>query len=319
MPESNSAYGCKFLEWYKFDNAGQVPLYDVFTPGALSQLIGYAKFINRDYGNVYYRGVDALYPNVLPSVMRGRKNGRALGYKGILSKLKHDKALTESLKLTSLPSRKNPNEYHIYNKIKRLNEYKIEGLIQHYIGSTKCIDVVNNHWIALWMGLHDFIQCGERNQHVICSKRCMSLESFIEKMSSTGSTSIPSIYEYIVLIAMPHCSSSATPGVYETDELVEVDLRIAIPSFYLRPHAQHALVVRKRDNDDSNPNVTHYDLAPQVIGILRIRLDLADRWLGNGLLVSKDNLFPSPSIDSGLCSLLKKEYFSYPFEVKKYF
>lgn len=99
-------------------------------------------------------------------------------------------------------------------------------------------------------------------------------------------------------------------GVTETRELVEVDLRKAIPSFYLRPHAQHALVVRKRDDGEKSHDADYYDMASQAIGILRVRVDVANQWLDNGDLASKGNLFPSPSVDQGYNSLLKNKIFS---------
>lgn len=111
---------------------------------------------------------------------------------------------------------------------------------------------------------------------------------------------------------MPYSTSKPIMGVSETEEFVEVDLRKALPSFYLGPHAQHALVIRKRDDGKKSHDAKYYDLSHQAIGILRVLIDIADQWLGNGALVTKDNLFPSPSVDQGYNGLLKKLNFYRP-------
>ena len=128
------------------------------------------------------------------------------------------------------------------------------------------------------------------------------------------------IYEYIMLMAMPYASKKIECGIIETDELVEVDLRKSLPSFYLRPHAQHALVIRRREKQNINQTASYYDMASQVIAILRVRIDYAARWLGEGALLSQANLFPSPSVDQGYNNLLMHdEVFAYPFEILRYY
>lgn len=204
-----------------------------------------------------------------------------------------------------------------YNKrVKRINKYIIEGMLQHYSGITRFIDVVNNHWIALWMGLHRFKPIGEGGKYVSCIKREISMGALMEDLVTLGSSSIHSVdienhdlYVYILLLGMPYSTETPIMGVSETSELVEVDLRKALPSFYLRPHAQHALVIRKRDNGEKSHDAKYYDLSRQAIGILRIRIDIADKWLGNGILLSKENLFPSPAVDQGYNRLLKNAIF----------
>jgi len=52
----------------------------------------------------------------------------------------------------------------------------------------------------------------------------------------------------LFLLGMSYSNEVQIMGVSETENLVEVDLRKALLSFYLRPHAQHSLFIRKRDN-----------------------------------------------------------------------
>lgn len=55
---------------HRFDDGNEALIFDVGNPSALNQIIGYAKFINADYGNVYYRGETELHSSVLPSIAR---------------------------------------------------------------------------------------------------------------------------------------------------------------------------------------------------------------------------------------------------------
>lgn len=84
-----------------------------------------------------------------------------------------------------------------------------------------------------------------------------------------------------------------------------IDLRQALPSYFLRPHAQHGLVVKKRSIN--NTDMSQFDLADSVVGILKIRIDISNGWLGNGQLLKQDNLFPPPAFDHGYDLLLQKQ------------
>lgn len=47
--------GGEFYKNYKFMSGHEVPMYNISSIDALSQIIGYAKFLNADYGDVFYR------------------------------------------------------------------------------------------------------------------------------------------------------------------------------------------------------------------------------------------------------------------------
>lgn len=324
LPEQFSKDGAKFIKSFRFVGGHSVPVFEVDNLAAFNQLIGYSKFVNRDYGTVYYRGTDGLYDTVRPSIMRQRKHGQALDITELIHKIEADKYLNPSLQLeaTIKPRKDNYIADHNLNKrIRRCNKYRIEGLLQHYAGFTRFVDIVDNHWIALWMGLHRFDSCGEGRKFIKCSKRELTPFDVLNmvKDPSTAHQFSEELYVYILLLAFPDRNVESYNGVVETDEMVLVDLRKALPSFYLRPHAQHALVMRRRDNGEKSTDAAYYDLAEEVVGILRVRIDIAARWLGDGQLVSQENMFPSPSVDNGYNGLLKNQLFEYPFEIKKYF
>ena len=67
--------GCCFEKSFTFLSGHTVPIYKIDNTSAFNQLVGYAKFKNAGYGNVYYRGISNLYDNVRPAIMRGRTKG----------------------------------------------------------------------------------------------------------------------------------------------------------------------------------------------------------------------------------------------------
>jgi len=313
--------GCKFLKNHTFKNGSTVPLYELSTMGAFNQLIGHTKFDNRSYGNVYYRGAGGLYDNVLPALMRNRANGSPDDLNRILTSVCKDQYFRNSLKLKDTITPIASQDFYKNKQITRYNKYCVEALLQHYAGSTRFLDVVDNHWVALWMGLHKFHTQGKGNKYCNFNKRQISIGDIYESMiNNKNGIANSDIYVYVLLIAMPYSDKMPVLGIIETDEFVEVDLRKALPSFYLRPHAQHALVIRKRDKGNINKVASYYDMSSQVIGILSIRIDRAAEWLGEGTLLSCENLFPSPSIDQGYNNLLMHpDIFVHPFEIRKYF
>lgn len=309
--------GSEFVDMFTFKSGDTVPIYEVLTTGGLNQIIGYAKFLNSCYGNVYYRGVGGIYDNVLPSLMRNRVNRRADDLNKIITSVHNDKRLFKSLKLRDLITPTSTDDIIANKRTTRYNRYCIEAVMQHYAGVTRFLDVVDNHWVAIWMGLHKFISRGKRGEFCKCERRRISLGNIYENISA----SVPlddDAFLYLLLIGMPYPKITPKYGITETDLFVEVDLRKALPSIYLRPHAQHALVVRKREKNVKTAQ--DYDMSSQVIGILKIRVDRADEWISEGSLLTDDNLFPSPSIDHGYDVLLQRnDIFAWPFEIVKYF
>lgn len=192
--------------------------------------------------------------------------------------------------------------------------------MQLYVGRTRFLDVVDNHWIALWMGLHKFQMHGKGARYCACKKRQLLLGDMLEQLAMDKKL-LPNedIYVYVLLMAMPHATSVPEYGITQTEYSVEVDLRKALPSIYIRPHAQHALVIKKRVKH-SDGSASYFDMSKLVVGIIKVRIDIADNWVGNGYLMTESNIFPSPSLDQGYNSLLMRTgIFKYLFEIVKYF
>ena len=114
------------------------------------------------------------------------------------------------------------------------------------------------------------------------------------------------LFQYILLIAVPFSNNQPFSGIRTSSDYIEVDLRQALPSTFLRPHAQHGLVLRRKVHQPTSSDVDAYDMAPAVIGILKIRIDRVHEWMGNGELLSQNNLFPPPAYDYGYDLLLSR-------------
>jgi len=280
--------GAKYVEMYTFKCGSTVPIYELTSYHALNQLIGYAKFINKDYGNVYCRGEAHLHNSLYPSLYREFTNSISKAGESIntiLNSFMKDSQMKNELKLEKMDPRS--------------ANYIIEGMLQHYGVSTRFVDIVDNHWIALWMGLNKAIEIKQINKYFSYIKREIPLGINLESQDIQRE-----LYQYILLIAIPSFHVGHK-GVYYSDKYVMIDLRQALPSYFLRPHAQHGLVVKKRSQN--NTDLSQYDIADSVVGILKIRIDISNEWLGDGQLLKQDNLFPPPAFDHGYDLLLQKQ------------
>ena len=250
---------------------GQVvfPVKDTHT---LIQAAGYLKHV-RGCNNselIYFRGESKLYPTLPPTAFRGvtRQRGSANAGNRIA---------------TAIDEFKRPLAY--------AKAYAHEALLQHYGLKTTWIDLVDNIWVALWFACHNAHSTGPSGEY-------MHFERRVPRKDPTGKA-------YILLLAADSVAPSpAAPGLYIGPNTELVDLRIAAPSVFLRPHAQHGLLMRRRGNTVERP----VDYSSQIRGTLEIELEDALEWLGNSTALSTHSLFPPPSYDNGYGNLLDVKF-----------
>lgn len=189
----------------------EVNVYTIESVHDLTQFIGFGKYINNKQHNVLLRGQTQLYDGALiPSLYRGRTRLDSITQK-------YDKKMNDI--------RKNVKSFTQYERI------ILEPLLQHYGIKTPFIDLVDNVWVALWFALHQ-AKCKTINSH-----------EYIYYYDNDRE------YSYILLVAtdaVTLCDDKS--GVYEGVETKLVDLRKALPSYFLRPHAQHAYMLRKTES-----------------------------------------------------------------------
>ena len=278
--------GTKYIKTHDFEDGSKVPIYEVSTINGLNQIIGYVKFINRYYGRVYSRGEAHLHPSLKPSAARISDNGNK--FNSTLSKLRkairEDNALSNELKLDK----------------SRFDNIVIEATLQHYGVSTYCVDAVDNHWVALWFGQNLFEQQRKAN-HIYAryTRRYLPIQI---SPATYGGKPENEVYQYLLLIAADGDNYNIH-GITRGADVDAIDLRRALPSIFLRPHAQHGVILRKRQKDRK---AMDWDLASNVVCILRMRIDVVSEWIGRGAMLTQKALVPSPMDDKGYMALLTR-------------
>lgn len=278
----------KLVTEHIFESGHKVPVYEVDNIYALNQIIGYAKFINSDYGTVYYRGECHLHSSLCPSIFHGAGAGYdklAQELNSMIAKTLTDNHLRKTFKLEKL-------------KVKTA-ELIVESTLQHYGIPTRFVDVVDNHWIALWFGQNKCQKIKNQNVYYQYVSRDMSP---VEIMSLSDANH-KELYQYLLLIAADTNLVPLAKGIYTGKDVITIDLRASLPSTFLRPHAQHGLVLTKNRHDTNDT----YDLSSNVVGIVKMRVDHVAKWLGYGELLSAESLFPSPAFDFGYERLLSRQ------------
>lgn len=238
----------------------EIKVYLIKTVHDLTQFIGYGKYMNCQHGNVFLRGQTSLYNGrLIPSLYRGRTNNR------------------------SINTKYNYNINELKRTVKSFSQYErkvLEPLLQHYGVKTPYLDLVDNVWVALWFSLHQ--------------AKSVMIDSHEYVYYHTSEQE----YAYILLIASDAIEHTTEKGVYKGASTSLVDLRNALPSYFLRPHAQHAYMIRKNEECP----VEYSDL---IVGIAKIPTRLGLDWLGSNEFLTVSSLFPAAYFDSGYGVLLK--------------
>jgi hypothetical protein len=242
----------------------------VSEPTALVMAAGYLKYTRaKDAGTgILFRGQRRVYAGLVPTLYRDIKHESAQGRKHSLLN-----AATKSFSSCA----------KIFDGI---GIYAHEPLLQHYGIHTTWIDLVDNVWVALWFACHRARVVGKHSEYMHFERRVPSEDDK---------------YAYILLVEVDlSFRARKKPGYYFGADTELVDLRMAAPSVFLRPHAQHGYLFRKKGTEGSRP----MDYRDHIRGIVRIDLPSALEWLGSGKMVNTHSLFPPPYYDSGYQILL---------------
>jgi hypothetical protein len=247
-------------------------VYHVSNQHVFVQASGYLKHVlpkARPCG-VFFRGQAALYPTLAPSLYR------RVSTQG--EKSKYDKALKAYIAACK------------GKVLDAVREYAREPLLQHYGIRTPWIDLVDNIWVALWFACHTACSTGRFGEYL----------HFDRRKPSPDPNKTEYAYVLMVEVGMDKRNEDK-PGLVEGGDAQLIDLRVAAPSHFIRPHAQHALLFKRTKHADPKK----LDSTEFVAGVLRVRLQDALEWLGDGALVSTHALFPPPTYDFGYRELLK--------------
>ena len=250
------------------DAHGQDVLH-VSDPHALIQASGYLKYVRGSEDEpIFFRGQSQTYPTLTPTLFRNA--GHTQGAQSV--RVRSRNVFMEEIR------RRAP----IFSTFPRFSH---EPLLQHYGLSTTWIDLVDNIWVALWFACHKAHVSGKRSEYL----------HFERRVPEAGMAE----YAYILLVAADS-PNAGTPGLYKGARTELVDLRVAVPSIFLRPHAQHGVLFRRRGVGVMRPP----DYADQLRGVIQISLSDALSWLGDSKTLGVHNLFPPPFYDYGYKILL---------------
>jgi len=253
------------------DANSKLGVFHVDNQHTFTQAAGYLKHIlaSQSQTVVYYRGQSKLHPTLTPSLYRR-------------STAQKTKALADERLRAYLLEVKKARKVLRY-----VNEYAWEPLLQHYGIRTRWLDLVDNIWVALWFACYEAKSTGKFGQYLHFEPR---------RGGATGS------YAYVVMVASQGTTlvDAVCPGLFRGPMTETIDLRTAVPSGFVRPHAQHALLFRRHKGLDHE----HIDYSEFVVGVIRVTLSDALSWLGRGDLVAIHSLFPPPTYDYGFRELL---------------
>lgn len=254
---------------HTFQSGLSLPIYRITSYHTLVQFIGYAKYLNRTVGNVYLRGQHQLYDSVMPTLFRNISTGGGF--------MNRNKRIGEFVNNCSTKMK----------FIGDLDEIAREPMLQHYGIKTRWIDLVDNLWVAIWFGCYTW--------HTKIFDR--EYKNIIPRQSG------PDEYLYILLVCADGINEDRhVPGLYKGDNTYTIDLRKAAPSIFLRPHAQHALLMRSKRLQ----SVEDSDLSKYLVGIIKIKLEDALVWIGTNGLTSARSLFPPVNFDHGYGVLIEQ-------------
>lgn len=279
----------------KCDDGAEREVVHLHDPNALTQVVGHVKFAFAPHETVIFRGQSSLFSRLTPSGFRGvgpsGRNGTSSAVAAYVRLLFGRDCLCDA----------DPGAPHCTPNwpcqdiaVRRRDRGVVSGtptaatepLLQHYGLQTRWLDVVDNVWIALWFACHKLeVDRHRRFAHHV--RRSVAQE--------------PNGFSYIPVLSAGAVERTKVAGVFRSSRARLADLRYAVPSVYLRPHAQHGLLLADHSWDaNRDPDLLRLELVT-----LRIHLRDALDWLGAGRMLSPYVLFPPPTRDEGFGRLLE--------------
>ena len=248
-------------------------VFHVRRPHLLIQACGYLKFSHAQetHSSVYFRGQGSLHHGALsPTIYRGITSQATCAKRNAYMNSYLESCRKQKKVLKQVPG------------------YAWEPLLQHYGIRTRWIDAVDNVWVALWFACHEVHATGPNGMFLHFERRPLFHPDGKEN------------YAYIVLLEVGSNPVHDKPGLTEGMDTEAIDLRVACPSTFLRPHAQHGVLVKRRHS--AKKLITDY--SDVVAGVVRVSLNDAYTWLGDGVLLSTHVLFRLWVHDYGYRDLL---------------
>ena len=202
-----------------------------------------------------------------------------------------------------IPSTKYIYPDELNREVARFSVYHERSEISGYVSFSQEIKQLYHDIHSLERKKTYFLMNSKIPEQVKRDKLNITQDNIIQKTKELEKLKQTPSYCYIILLRIP-----SKQEMIIKEGIKFIDLRKSIPSYYLRPHAQHALAIRRITGADQ-------DLSSSIEGVIRVKLEQALHWLGNGQTLSVHNLFPSPCFDNGLRKLLGLKVFNHEIEI----
>lgn len=282
----------KYVKTWIEKGSRSIHVFDIENMDDLNSMVGLAKYYNSDEGTVLYRGQCELFDNIIPKIEREEK------------KYPIDLTILQDT-LDRMYDNKSVNDFFKWNKAvvgwKLYIETALEAALQHYGAKTGSLDLVDNHWTALWFALNEYNSATSSYTNRYNKQENSNMNA--DDPSNSGQSTSEKDYGYLFLY-LADTNAPSIGGLYFGKDSYTVDLRKALPPAFLRPMSQHGWVVKEKKSETSPIGKDNPFFVNNVVGVLRIKISLIDEMLGNGILLSQRNFFPDPAADKGYKKLL---------------
>ena len=259
---------------------------------ALIQAVGYLKFLNK--GPVYFRGQDRIYQKGMPTSSIYREDKSKLASLDCLIEwLLHktdDSQYAKSRKKCSLP-------FH------SVAAYALEPLMQHYGVKTRWLDLTDSLPYALFFSLAQYvnIECTKLDSNgriildgydVKTGSSCIS-RVMRNNVVSLNARSVNPVYLIAICIDGLGRPVKGEKGITCYPHCTLLDARACIPSQYLRPHMQHALMLKM--------DINSFDVCGNQLEktfIFELPRAAVLEWLGSGKMFNPSVISPPLRVPS---------------------
>lgn len=253
---------------------------------ALIQAVGYLKLLND--GPVYFRGQSNIYQEGMPMPSIYREDGSRITSLDCLIKwLTNNSDVGQHAK----SRKKQLLPFH------SVAPYALEPLIQHYGVKTRWLDLTDSLPYALFFSLAQYtdIKCTklDHDGHTItegydantgssCISRVMQNEVVSLKVGSPNP-----VYLIAICIDGQGRPAEEEKGMIRYPHCTILDARACIPSQYLRPHMQHALMLKIHNNETGASS----DQLEKAF-IFELPRAATLEWLGTGKMFNPSLIYP---------------------------
>lgn len=282
-----------------------ISLVEASTVESVVQAVGYLK--NQSDGPVFFRGQNRLFSDGCPSSsglrrFRSKQDKArnsaygAIRLAGDWSQIPNGVWDTDTL-LEPSCMKKDANNLLGWD----IPLYAFEPMLQHYGLATRWLDLTDSLPYALFFSLAEYghpLSAGVFESEKMRTRQPTDNVSSLSLVMDNIPVRIESTYtcdntsditddQFVLFAISPGSEKSIDPyclrckGLKGFQSGFVIDMRIAVPSVYLRPHAQHGMLFKQEEKGQ-----------PAKFCIFRLKRGEVRKWLGQGQLFNVREIYP---------------------------